>query len=111
VVVKVKEAYPIGSFYGASSEITMMQEIRKNGPIVADFSPPMTFQMYNDGIFSDDHSQILAHIERQTKDTILQPETINKMTLNDYDVEWQKIEHSITIVGWGEEEGIKFWIC
>ena len=23
---------------------------------------------------------------------------------------WEKVEHSITIVGYGEENGIKFWI-
>lgn len=62
IIAKVKRASPVGNFYGASSEENMMLEIRKNGPIVADFSPPMTFQMYSEGIFSDDHSEIIKHL-------------------------------------------------
>jgi hypothetical protein len=55
VVARVEDMYPIGGYYGNSSEIEMMKEIMKNGPIVADFEPPLTFQIYDGGIFKDDH--------------------------------------------------------
>jgi C1A family cysteine protease len=33
------------------------------------------------------------------------------MTLKDYDVSWQLINHSILIIGWGVENGQKYWLC
>lgn len=43
IVAKVKSGGPIGKYFGNSSELEMMKEIRTNGPIVADFEPWVTF--------------------------------------------------------------------
>ena len=85
VVAKLKDAYPIGNFYGGSSEKEMMLEIRKNGPIVADFEPPLTFQFYKHGIFSDNHSDLLKHLKHAQVSDIKNSD-LNEMTLSDYNI-------------------------
>ncbi len=38
---------------------------------------------------------------------------MSDLTLADYDILWEYINHSIVVVGWGvdHETGVKFWIC
>lgn len=35
------------------------------------------------------------------------------MILDDYEIQWEYIDHSIMIIGWGEDPitAEKFWIC
>ena len=58
--LKVTDSYYIGGFYGNSSELAMMKELRSRGPIVADLEVPLTFSFYQNGIFSDDHDKVLG---------------------------------------------------
>ncbi len=58
--VHVEDFYYIGGYYGASSELAMMKEIRARGPIAADLNVPLAFSLYKEGIFSDDHIKILS---------------------------------------------------
>merc|ERR1719321_1030406 len=77
----------IGSFYGNSSTQAMMEEIYYNGPIVVSFEPAEDFMYYSEGIYkSADKSQ-------QT--SVKEP--------------WQKVDHAVLAVGWGVENGKKYW--
>ena len=44
--VSVQDFSYIGGYYGASSELAMMREIRARGPIVADLNVPLAFSLY-----------------------------------------------------------------
>jgi cathepsin C len=91
-VYKVKDYKYIGGSYGKCSEYSMMQEVIKNGPIVVSFEPDYLFMHYKKGIYkSVAHSWVTNG---------------NKKPL------WQKVDHSVVLVGWGydEEKKIPYWI-
>ena len=70
-----------------------MTELLNEGPIVVSFEPDYNFMMYKSGIY---HS-----IDEKTWISKRLPKP-----------EWEKVDHSVLLVGWGEEEnsGEKFWI-
>mmetsp|Transcript_3482 Transcript_3482/g.8667 ORF Transcript_3482/g.8667 Transcript_3482/m.8667 type:complete len:567 (+) Transcript_3482:58-1758(+) len=81
----------VGGWYGNSSTGPMMMELYNNGPIVVSFEPSDDFMFYSGGIFQD-----------------LKPGALAPLGLNS--VEWEKVDHAVLLVGWGEEAGQKYWL-
>jgi cathepsin C len=88
----------IGGYYGALTEELMMKEIRARGPIPGQILFPQSLFYYKQGIYSNFHK--LKH-----KSSITNKPMISR------DIDWEKVEHSILIIGWGVEDGVKYWIC
>jgi cathepsin C len=60
----------------------MMEELYKNGPIVVSFEPDYNFMMYKSGVYHsfEDSTWIEKGLPKP---------------------EWQKVDHSVLLVGWG----------
>lgn len=86
----------IGKFYGNASEADMIKELRARGPIPSSIQIPSGFSIYSNGIFS------ISDVKSTN--------AFSKLTLFDQNIKWQSVDHSITIVGYGEENGIKYWV-
>lgn len=82
----------IGGFLGNSSAANMMLELYEKGPFVASFEPSDDFMMYSGGVFSETQLSPPAPIAA-------------------HGVEWQKTDHAVLVVGWGEEMGQKYWLA
>lgn len=79
----VKNYYYVGGAYGLTNEQNLMQDLMTNGPIVVSFEPDYSFMSYKSGIYD-----------------------FNKTTwlnANASKPEWQKVDHSVLLIGWGEE--------
>ena len=89
----------LGGHYGATSEEDMVKELRARGPILGNLAVPWTFSYYKSGIFAHDHV-----LKKNNGD-------LSETTIMDKNIPWEKVDHSTLIIGYGEENGIKFWIC
>jgi cathepsin C len=93
VKFKVDKYGYLGGGYGKCTETLMMQELRKSGPFVVSIEPDLDFMFYKSGVYQsiDESSWI--------KQGLTKPE-------------WQKVDHSVLLVGWGEDEETKqkFWL-
>jgi cathepsin C len=94
--VSVSDFYYIGGYYGASDEESMMKELRARGPIVGNFEPQMDFSYYIRGVYSK---------------VPMRPDVdgISDMNMRENHMEMEKVDHSVLIVGWGEENGERYW--
>jgi len=90
----------LGGYYGATTEELMVKEIYAHGPIPGNLLPPPSFSMYASGVFQMNDS-------KGTKKNI---GTISTSSIVDRNITWQNVQHSIVLVGWGEENNLKYWI-
>lgn len=83
----------INSWYGNWSigDEGIKEEIYRNGPVVLSFEPAEDFMFYSEGIYRS-------------------PETSKLRKHQDYDQEWERVDHAVVAVGYGEEDGKKYWL-
>ena len=89
----------IGGFYGAATEALMMKELRARGPITGNLKSPLLFSMFSGGIYTS--KEIEENVSKE----------ISHKSLYEDNIFFQEVTHSTTIVGYGEENGVKYWIC
>ena len=89
----------IGGFYSAANEVLMMKELRARGPITGNIKSPFMFSIFSGGIYSS--KEIQENVSNG----------LNHKSLYEENIFFQEVGHSTTIVGYGEENGIKYWIC
>jgi cathepsin C len=92
--LSVKDFYYVGGAYGLTNEQNLMEDVYKNGPVVVSFEPEYSFMIYKSGIY-DFSSQ-------------------NWLIKNMSKPQWQKVDHSVVLVGWGIEnvngKDVKYWL-
>lgn len=86
---KVSDYYYLGGYYGGGNEDNFLEELKKNGPFVVSLEPDYGFLSYSSGIY-DRNSKKLKDLK------IKQPE-------------WQKVDHSVLLIGWGIKNGKEYW--
>lgn len=86
---KVKNYFYVGGHFGAADENNLLEELKQNGPFVVSIAPDYGFSTYSTGIYDSS--------------------TQNWKTLNIKKPEWQKVDHSVLLVGHGIENGVEYW--
>lgn len=91
--VKIQEYKYVGGSYGKCDEASMIEELDKNGPFVVSFEPPYDFMHYQSGIFE-------SRIVKKNWKSLFQSKP-----------QWQKVDHSVVLVGYGidEDSKIPYW--
>jgi cathepsin C len=87
---KIDDYYYVGNYYGYTTEDAIYEELLKYGPMVISLAPNYFFGSYRSGIFDADE--------------------ITWKQLNMQQPEWQKVDHSVVLVGYGIENGIEYWL-
>jgi len=82
----------VGGFYSNGGEAAMMKELHDHGPFVVAFEPSEDFMMYSGGVFMQNEvSSFMAPLRKGG-------------------IEWQRTDHAVLLMGWGEELGQRYWL-
>jgi len=89
----------VNSWYGnfvrpQDVEKVVREEILRNGPVVLSFEPGEDFMFYSDGVYKTAPKKGAASF---LKNHI------------DYDQEWERVDHAVVAIGWGDEDGQPYW--
>jgi len=114
ITYEVENFYYVGGNYGGVSEELIMKEIVAHGPVTAVLNAPPYLQMYQGCILeqecSNDATEIHAHTNTDTVEnsmpTFLQQtrHRISSQSLWERGIEWEMVNHSIVIVGYGMDD-------
>merc|ERR1719191_1586362 len=77
----------VGSWYGNASIDSIKKELYNRGPLVLGLEPAEDFMFYSEGIYKSATPVNLLHKTDQ---------------------EWQRVDHAVLLVGWGEENGQRY---
>jgi cathepsin C len=78
----------VGNWYGNSTTESIMWELYLRGPMVLSFEPADDFMFYSDGVYQS--ASLINKLHKPTQ-------------------EWERVDHAVLVVGWGEEDGKKYW--
>lgn len=92
----------INQWYGNfnSSVDAIKEEIYKGGPVVLSFEPAEDFMFYSEGVY------------RSAPDAAAKGKGKLKQLRKhiDFDQEWERVDHAVVTIGWGEDNGAKYWL-
>jgi len=122
-IAKVKDVKFVGGGYGSATEKAMMKEIMHSGAIEGEVDFPSYGHMYTSGVMTsngmkDLHSKMveLAQLSDAAKTLLTKEHTntasLSEISLHDRGIEWQALNHSILVIGWGTDPKtqLKYWI-
>lgn len=92
----------INAWYGNfnSSVDAIKEEIYQNGPVVLSFEPAEDFMFYSEGVYRSapaDAAKGKGVVKALRKHI-------------DFDQEWERVDHAVVTIGWGEDNGQKYWL-
>lgn len=109
---KIGDYYLVGDNYGGVSEELLMKELVAHGPVTTVINAPRYFNQYVGCIFEQDCAQeagSIDYIENGSEiNRLMQTETsadhrINSRTLRERGIEWEMVNHSVVLLGYGRE--------
>lgn len=108
---RVVKTYDVGGGYGKTTEKLMMKEILRNGPLNTEFQAPSIFSMYKSGLLTQDGFASLKEMS-DNEGINEKANNLSNKTLNDHGFSWANVNHSVMIMGWGEDpnNGTRYWI-
>ena len=102
-VASVEDTYYIGGGYGMMTEETLMAEIRARGPVLYDFNAGYEFMTYHSGVLQEQKEPWGCEPGE------LRDNSLNTKSQDARGIQYQKLTHSTLVIGWGEENGKKYW--
>jgi len=85
------------------TEEKLMKEIRAKGPVLYDFNAGYDFMTYSTGVLAE------RDLPHGCSAADLNDNSINTKSQDSLGIQYQKLTHSTLVVGWGEENGMKYW--
>lgn len=110
----VQDFYFTGWNYGGASEELIMKEIIAHGPVASVINAPSFLQMYEGGILTEDCPADPKFISKKNgRSSRFQngAHISSSLSLWEQNIEWEYVNHSIVILGWGEESHVSNKRC